>query len=52
MIFVNNKPLFNPYRALSLGDRLQLVISNKYYLYKKTHTTKNKKDVAKLKSKL
>lgn len=52
MVFVNNKPLLNPYKALNLGDCLQLVINNRYYLYKKTHSIKNKKDVIKLKSKL
>jgi hypothetical protein len=52
MIFVNNKPTFNPYRPLVLGDRIQLTINNSYYFYKKTHSNKNKKDVAKLKSKL
>lgn len=52
MVFVNNKPTFNPYRPLVLGDRIQLTINNSYYFYKKTHSNKNKKDVAKLKSKL
>tara|TARA_B110000503_G_scaffold114823_1_gene172723 strand:+ start:4780 stop:5382 length:603 start_codon:yes stop_codon:yes gene_type:complete len=52
MVFVNSKPVLNPYRALNLGDRVQLTINNNYYLYKKTHSAKNKKDVIKLKSKL
>jgi len=52
MVFVNSKPVLNPYRSLTLGDRVQLTINNNYYLYKKTHSTKNKKDVIKLKSKL
>jgi len=52
MVFLNGKPTFNPYKPLTLGDRLQLTINNKYYFYKKAHANKNKKDIAKLKSKL
>lgn len=52
MVFVNNQVTTNPYLSLTLGDRIQLAITNNYFIYKKTYASKNKKDIAKLKSKL
>lgn len=52
LIFVNNVPTANPYLELKLGDRIQLALTNRYFLYKKTYFSKNKKDVAKLRAKL
>lgn len=49
---MNNTPCINPYASLNLGDRIQLIITNSYFIYKKTYFTKNRKDVAKLRSKL
>jgi hypothetical protein len=52
LIFVNSTPCINPYASLGLGDRVQLMVTNSYFIYKKTYFTKNRKDVAKLRSKL
>ena len=52
LIFINNTPCINPYASLELGDRVQLIITNSYFIYKKTYFAKNKKDVAKLRAKL
>lgn len=51
-VFINNTPVTNPYASLDLGDRVQLAMTNRYFIYKKTYFSKHKQDVAKLRAKL
>lgn len=52
LVFVNNTPAVNPYMALSLGDRIQLTMTNRYFIYKKSHHSRTRQDIAKLRSAL
>ena len=51
-VFLNGVSFRNPFRKLTIYDRLQLPITNRYFLYKRSRTTRATKDISKLKSKL